>query len=92
MLKQEIMSVHAALGGVLGKVDPDGAELVLQCRRNLVAAAEQADALESNLPVVSVDLSAGEAEIALPRPELRITAREIKLECVFPARAIREVL
>lgn len=92
MLKQEIMSVHAALGGVLGKLDQDGAEFVLQCRRNLVAAAEQADALESNLPVVSVDLSAGEAELALPRPELRITAREIKLECVFPARAIREVL
>ena len=41
---------------------------------------------------MSVDLSAGEAEIALPRPELRITAREIKLECVFPAKAIRGVL
>ena len=91
MLKHEIMSVHAALGCVMGKLDPDGAELVRQCRRNL-DAAEQADALESNLPVVSVDLSAGEAEIALPRPELRITAREIKLECVFPAKGIRGVL
>lgn len=44
MLKHEIMSVHAALGCVMGKLDPDGAELVRQCRRNL-DAAEQADAL-----------------------------------------------
>lgn len=92
MLKQEIMSVHAALGGVLGKLDPDGADLVRQCRRNLDAAAEQAEALESNLDVVSVDVSAGEAEIALPAPRLRLIAREIKLSGVLPARAIREVL
>ena len=59
MLKQEIMSVHAALGGVLGKVDPDGAELVLQCRRNLVAAAEQAGELEERLvPLSGSEMSA----------------------------------
>lgn len=93
MLKEKLLSILAALGEVQGHTkNEDVAELVRGCRRNLEAAAEQADALESNLPVVSVDLSAGEAEIALPRPELRITAREIKLECVFPARAIREVL
>lgn len=59
MLKQEIMSVHAALGGVLGKVDPDGAELVRQCRRNLVAAAEQAEELEERLvPLSGSEMSA----------------------------------
>lgn len=59
MLKQEIMSVHAALGGVLGKVDPDGAELVRQCRRNLVAAAEQAGELEERLvPLSGSEMSA----------------------------------
>lgn len=52
MLKQEIMSVHAALGGVLGKLDPDGAELVRQCRRNL-DAAEQAGELEERLVPLS---------------------------------------
>lgn len=92
MLKQEIMSVHAALGGVLGKLDPDGADLVRQCRRNLDAAAEQADALESNLGIVSVDLNAREAEIALPVRGLMLTVREVKLECVLSAKAIREMM
>ena len=93
MLKEELMSIHVALGIVENL--SEGEEMkkyVRLCRHNLEAAAGQADALESNLGVVSVDVSAGEAEIALPMPELRITAREIKLECVFPARAIREVL
>lgn len=53
MLKQEIMSVHAALGGVLNKLDPDGAALVRQCRRNLDAAAEQAGELEERLVPLS---------------------------------------
>ena len=59
MLKQEIMSVHAALGGVLGKLDPDGAALVRQCRRNLDAAAEQAGELEARLvPLSGFEMSA----------------------------------
>lgn len=59
MLKQKIMSVHAALGGVLGKLDPDGAELVRQCRRNLNAAAEQAGELEARLvPLSGSEMSA----------------------------------
>lgn len=59
MLKQEIMSVHAALGGVLGRLDPDGADLVRQCRRNLDAAAEQAGELEARLvPLSGSEMSA----------------------------------
>ena len=42
MLSEELWSIHIALGEVLGKLDPDGADLVRQCRRNLNAAAEQA--------------------------------------------------
>lgn len=93
MLKENLLSILAALGEVQGHTkDEDVAELVRGCRRNLEAAAEQADALESNLDVVSVDLSAGEAEIALPAPRLRLIAREIKLSGVFPAEAIKGVV
>ena len=63
MLKQEIMSIHEALGGMLCRLDPHGAELVRQCRRNLVAAAEQAGELEAwlvPLPAVEHPASAGE--------------------------------
>ena len=53
------MSVHAALGGVLGKLDPDGAALVRQCRRNLDAAAVQAGELEARLvPLSGFEMSA----------------------------------
>lgn len=49
MLSEELRSIHIALGEVLGKLDPDGADLVRQCRRNLNAAAEQAVELENRL-------------------------------------------
>ena len=49
MLSEELWSIHIALGEVLGKLDPDGADLVRQCRRNLNAAAEQAVDLEKRL-------------------------------------------
>lgn len=40
-------------------MDPDGAELVRQCRRNLDAAAEQAGELESRLvPLPVSEMSA----------------------------------
>lgn len=59
MLKEEILSIRAALGGVLGKLDPDGAELIRRCRRNLDAVAEQAEELESRLVPHSIsDMSA----------------------------------
>lgn len=49
MLKDELKSIHVALGSVLGRLDPEGAELVRLCRRNLDAAVEQAEALEQRL-------------------------------------------
>lgn len=49
MLSEELRSIHRALGNVLGRLDPDGADLIRQCRRNLDAAAEQAAELESRL-------------------------------------------
>ena len=41
---------------------------------------------------MSVDLTTEEAEIVIPALELRLTARDIKVSGVFPARAIREVV
>lgn len=59
MLSEELRSIHAALGGVLGKLDPDLAALVRQCRRNLDAAAEQAGELEARLvPMSGSEMSA----------------------------------
>lgn len=93
MLKDELTSIQAALGEVQGHIrDEDVAELVRGCRRNLEAAAEQAEALENNLHVVSVDWTAEEAEIALPAMNLRLVARGISASGVFPAKAIREVM
>ena len=55
------------------------------------AAAEQAEALENNLHVVSVEWTAEEAEIAAPAMNLRLVARGISASGVFPASSIREV-
>lgn len=62
MLKEELLSIHAALGGVLGKLDPEEADFVRRCRRNLDAAAEQAGELEARLvqPPVERPANAGE--------------------------------
>ena len=50
MLKDELMSIFAALGEVQGHIKDAGvAELVRGCRRNLKAAAEQAEELEQRL-------------------------------------------
>lgn len=93
MLKENLLSILAALGEVQGNAkDEEQAALVRGCRDNLRAAAEQAEALENNLHVVNVDWSAEEAEIAVPARNLRLVARGIKLSGVFPARAIREAL
>lgn len=67
MLKQEIMSVHAALGGVLGKLNPEEAELVRQCRRNLDAAAEQAGELEARLVPLPVERPANVGKLRAGR-------------------------
>ena len=93
MLKENLLSILAALGEVQGNAkDEEQAALIRGCRDNLRAAVEQADALERNLAVVNVDWSMEEAELAVPTLELRLTARDIKVSGVCPARAIREVL
>lgn len=53
MLHEELQSIRSALGNVLGRLDPDGAALVRQCRRNLDAAADQARELENRLVVAN---------------------------------------
>lgn len=49
MLSEELKSIHAGLGKLLGKVDPESAEYLRQIRRNLDAATEDAEHLEENL-------------------------------------------
>ena len=80
MLKEDLLSILAALEEVQGNAKDEE------------QAAEQAEALENNLHVVSVDWSTEEAEIAVPAMELRLVARGIRVSGVFPARAIREVM
>lgn len=91
MLKEELMSIHAALGIVENL--SEGEEMkkyVGLCRHNLEAAAEQVEALESNLAVVSVDLSAEETEIKLDF--LTVSAKGIKIAGVLPERIFKEVV
>lgn len=93
MLKENLLSILAALGEVQGNTkNEEQAALVRGCRDNLRAAAEQAEALETNLAVVSVDWTTEEAELSVPALELRLIARGIKVSGVFPARALREVM
>ena len=92
MLKENLLSILAALGEVQGNAkDEEQAALVRGCRDNLRAAAEQAEALENNLHVVSVEWTAEEAEIAAPARNLRLAARGISASDVVPASSIREV-
>ena len=91
MLKENLLSILAALGEVQGNAkNEEQAALVRGCRDNLRAAAEQAEALENNLHV-SVEWTAEEAEIAAPAMNLRLVARGISASGVFPASSIREV-
>lgn len=48
MLSEELKSIRIALGGLLGKVDADSADVLRQCRRNLEAAEDQAANMERN--------------------------------------------
>lgn len=60
MLKDELMSIFTSLGKVQGHIRDEGvAELVRGCRRNLKAAAEQAEELERHLvPAEAVEREA----------------------------------
>ena len=92
MLKENLLSILAALGEVQENAkNEEQAALVRGCCDNLMAAAEQAEALENNLHVVSVDWTTEEAEIAVPAMKLRLVARGIKVSGEFPASSIREV-
>ena len=48
MLSDELKSVGAALGRLLGKVDAESAEVLKRCRENLKAATDQAENMEGN--------------------------------------------
>lgn len=90
MLSEELKSIRETLTDILGKVDPENAGRLRQCRRNLEAVEEQAANLEKHL--VLVDLSTEEVTINLPHPQIAITAKEIKVSGVLPGREIRRAL
>ena len=94
MLREELMSIHAALGIVESLSGcEEMKKYVGLCRHNLEAAAEQAEALESNLAVVSVDVSAEDVEIRLPfAGNLTVSAKDIKIAGVLPGRMFKEVV
>ena len=80
MLKENLLSILSALGEVQENAkNEEQAALVRGCCDNLMAAAEQAEALENNLHVVRVDWTTEEAEIAVPAMNLRLVARGIKV-------------
>ncbi len=49
MLSDELESIHINLGELLNKVDPNTAQILRICRRNLEAAADDARNMENNL-------------------------------------------
>ena len=71
MLSQEIMSVHAVMGCLLPRVDPESAELVRLCRRNLEASADTAETLERTLIAPKESAPAVAASCLVDRPPLR---------------------
>ncbi len=48
MLSDELESIRIKLGELLQRVDPDTAQILRICRRNLEAAADDAKNLEHN--------------------------------------------
>lgn len=48
MLHEEITSVSSSLAVLLGRVDPESADFIRICRRNLDSAADTARELEQN--------------------------------------------
>lgn len=49
MVSVKLRSINTALGGLLGKVSPDSAEILRLCRRNLDDAIDRSEALEEGL-------------------------------------------
>lgn len=48
MLSEKIQSVNVSLEELLGRVDPESANFIRLCRRNLQAVADHARELEAN--------------------------------------------
>lgn len=48
MLSEELKSIHAGLGKLLGRLDPESADFLRRARRNLDEAVEEAENLERN--------------------------------------------
>lgn len=90
MLSGELKNIRETIGTILGKVDPENAELLRQCRRNLEVVEEQAANLEKGL--VFVDMGAEEVTISLPHPQVAVSAREIKVSGFLPAKEVRRAL
>lgn len=63
MLRDDLLSIRAALGDILGSLPPDQAGIVRICRRNLEAAADQAAQMETWLvPPSDSDAAATSAQ------------------------------
>lgn len=55
MLSDELKGIRTALGELMGKVDDESAELLRVVRRNLEAAADEAENMENNFyPITEV--------------------------------------
>lgn len=93
MLKEELMSIHAMLGELRERTTNEtDARILLLCRNNLEAAAEQAEVMENNLSVVNMYWNADEVEISFPCPKVHLTAKGIRMSSVIPSRTLQEVL
>lgn len=90
MLKEKILSVHCALGEILGNTKEEkDAELVRACRRNLESAAEQAEQMENGLGVVTLETEELEVRFS---PLLLVSGRKIHGEGVFPRGLLKGAL
>lgn len=87
MLSEELKNIRETLTDMLGKVAPENADMLRQCSRNLEAVEEEAVNLEKHL--VLVDLTTDEMTISLPHPQIAITAKELKVSGILPAKEIR---
>lgn len=86
MLCNKLQSIREALTDIQRKVSPENAERLRQCRRNLEAVEELAANLEKNL--VFIDWSTEEVTISLPHPQIAISAKEIKVSGILPAKEL----
>lgn len=90
MLKEKILSVHCALGEILGNTKEEkDAELVRACRRNLESAAEQAEQMEKGLGVITLETEELEVRFS---PLLLVSGRKIHGEGILPRGLLKGAL